>query len=170
MSNTIDKERSKLHEMIVRGKEYREDYDFELYGEEVTAIVRPLVDGEFLPIAAVLAEKFDLDEDIEQEEAVEEAVDRVEDAREDDGEIDVSQMDDEFVTIMQQAAVYGLEGTYTEDGDTIDIGEDEGWQLIEGMMGGYSVEMGSHVLELSGDVRDAEKFRGGRGSISDTGN
>lgn len=168
MSNSIDRSKSKLHEMIIRGSEYREDYEFELYGEDVTAIIRPLVDDEFLPIAAVLAEKFDLEEEAEEEKAVSEAIDKVEEARDEEAdEIDMSEMDDEFVAIMQEAAVFGLEGTYDEDGEEVDISDEEARSLVSGMMGGYSIEMGTRVLEVSGDVRDAEKFRGGRGSVSD---
>jgi hypothetical protein len=37
--------------------------------------------------------------------------------------------------------------------------------IVDQMMGGTSIELGGHVLEISGDVRDAEKFRGGRGSV-----
>lgn len=167
MSDSIDRSQSKLHEMIVRGENYREDHEFELYGETVTAIVRPLIDDEFLPIAALLANKFDVEDEIDREEAVSEAIDKVEDQKEGEDEtVDVSEMDEEFVGIMQSAATMGLEGTYDEDGNKVDIDDDEAKQMVKSMMGGYSVELGSHVLEISGDVRDAEKFPGARGSVS----
>lgn len=153
--------------MVVRGSEYREEYEFELYGEDVTAVLRPLVDDEFLPIAAFLSEHFDLDEDVEAESSVEEAMEEVEDAREEEGEpIDISKLDEEFVQVMQEAAVMGLAGTVEEDGTEVALeSEDERRAIVEAMMGGYSVEIGGEVLSISGDVRDAEKFRGGRGRV-----
>lgn len=165
MTESINREKSKLHEMIVRGKHYREDFEFELYGEEVVAIIRPLVDKEFLPVAGMLAEKFDLDE---KEEAVDEAIEKVEEAKE-EGEtdtVDVSEMDEEFVDIMHGVAVLGLEGTYDEEGNEVEIDKEEGREMVESLMGGYSVELASEILDVSGSVRDAEKFRGGRGSLS----
>lgn len=173
-SGKIDRSKSKLHDMIARGTAYREEYEFEFYGgEEVTAVLKPLADKKFLPIAAFLAEHFDMEDDVDEEEAVSEAIDEVEEAREDgdeDAPIDVTKLDEDFVAIMQEAAAKGLVGALTEDGDQYDIDdEDEARELVEAMMGGYSVEIGGRVLEISGDVRDAEKFRGGRGSVSDTG-
>lgn len=162
-----------MTEMAIRGKNYREDYDYELYGEPVTAILRPLVDDEFLPIAAFLAEHLDMDEDAEEEEAVSEAIDKVEEAKEDEEAeqpIDVSKLDDEFVAIMQEAAILGIEGERGPDGDEIELDEEEVENFVTGLMGGYSVELGGKVLELSGDVRDADKFRGTRGSVGGSGN
>jgi hypothetical protein len=155
--------------MVVRGTNFRDDYDFELYGEEVTAILQPLVDDEFLPLAAFLSEHFDLEEDVDQDEAVSEAIDKVEEAEESEDEpIDISKLDEEFVAIMQEAAVLGLYGGYDNDGEPVEYSEEESEEIVKSMMGGYSVELGGRVLELSGDVRDAEKFRGGRGSVDST--
>lgn len=154
--------------MIVRGTEYQEDYTFEMYGgEEVTAILKPLPDEEFLPIAAFLSDHLDVEPDEEAEEradetAVSEAIDKVDDASDGDAEgqpVDVSMLDEEFVAIMQEAAVKGIYGAYDEDGSEVEHTEDEIEWMVDNMMGGYSVEIGSRVLELSGDVRDAEKFR-----------
>lgn len=161
-----DRSSSKLYEMVVRGTEFEDEYDFELYGEEVTAVIKPLVDDEFLPIAAFLAEKLDVDEeDIEQEEAVSEAIDKVDEASEEEG-VDVSQLDEEFVEVMQEAARLGLHASYNDDGEKVEHSDEEIEFMVHEMRGGYSVELGSRVLEISGDVRDAEKFRGGRGSVA----
>jgi len=170
MSEHSDRSISKLKDMAIRGTKFRDDYEFELYGEEVTAVIKPLVDEEFLPIAAFLAEHLDLDEeDIEEEKAVSEAVDKVEEAADgDDEDIDITNFDEEFVAIMQQAAIYGLHGGYDENGDIVEYSDEEKAEIVEGLMGGYSVQLGSQVLEISGDVRDAEKFRGSRGSVSDS--
>jgi hypothetical protein len=164
-----DKSAATLKEMAIRGSDYREDYEFELYGEDVVAIIRPLVDDEFLPIAAFLKSRLD-EEDLDTEEAVDEAVEQVEEAAEETegDDIDVSMLDEEFVAAMQEAARLGLYGDYDEDGEEREYTNEEREQIVGSLMGGYSVELGARVLEISGSVRDAEKFRGGRGSISDT--
>lgn len=152
-----NKPQSKLYEMCVRGHEYRDDYDFEMLGESVTASLGPLKDEQFLPIAGFLKEHLGMDE--------EDAVDTVEEAKEEaDGDsIDISNMDEAFVAAMQRAAIGGLKGSYSEDGELVDHDEDEATKMVEMMVGGYSVELGGKVLELSGDVRDVEKFPGSRG-------
>lgn len=152
------KPQSKLYDMCVRGHEYREDYDFEMLGEDVTASLGPLKDEQFLPVAGFLKEHLDMDQ--------EDAVDTVEEAKEagDEDDVDISQMDEEFVAAMQRAAAAGLKGSYTEGGELIDHDEEEAKKMVAMMVGGYSVEIGGKVLELSGDVRDVEKFPGTRGS------
>lgn len=165
---TKEKSISKLTEMVKRGRNYREEYEFEYGGETVVGVIRPLVDDEFLPIAAFLAEQLDLDEEIEEEEAVGEAIDRIEKEQEDEEEgapVDVSNFDEEFVRIMQGAAALGLVGQKTPDGEIEEFDDEEVEGIIGDMVGGYSLEIGGEVLSLSGDVRDAEKFRGGRGSV-----
>lgn len=167
-----DKSVPRLKEMAIRGSDFRDTYEFELYGEPVIAVLQPLVDDEFLPIAAALADHFDVeDEDIDAEEAVGEAVDRVDEAEgadEDEDSVDISKMDERFVDIMQGAAILGLVGDEGPDGEVDEYTEEEKKEIIESMMGGYSVELGSQVLEISGDVRDAEKFRGARGRVEHT--
>ena len=154
------KSESKLYEMCVRGHNYREDYEFEMLGEDVTASLAPLKDEKFLPVAAFLKEHLGMDEE-DAVEAVEEA--KEEAAQEGEDTIDITKMDKEFVVALQRAAIGGLKGSYSEDGDLIDHTEDEAEAMVEMMVGGYSVELGGKVLELSGDVRDVEKFPGSRG-------
>ena len=142
-----EKPDSKLYEMVVRGKNYRETFSLEMFGEEVEVIIRPLMDKEFLPITAKLQEKFDLDE--------EEAIKEIEDAKEEgeDDFVDASAFDDEFVELMGRAASLGI---CAEDMGHTD--EEVEW-MIENMVGGYSLEIGGAVLELSGNIIEAEKFR-----------
>mgnify|MGYP006280912541 CR=1 FL=1 len=154
--------KGKLHEMAVRGRDYRDEYDFEMMGEEVTALLSPLPDKKFLPISAFLKDHLDMDE--------EEAVERVEEAKEEaeengDGSIDISKMDKEFVAALQRAATFGIRGSYDDDGELVEYNEKEAGTIVEMMVGGYSVELGGKVLEISGDVRDATEFRGSRGSV-----
>lgn len=166
MASNSERSQSKLHEMVVRGTNFKEDFEFELYGEEITVILQPLVDDEFLPIAAYLATEMDFDEQIEADEAVSESIDKIEDAKgEDEETIDISELDEDFVAVMQEAAKYGIWGGYDEDGEPVEHDEEEVDYIVENMMGGASVELGGRVLEISGDVRDAEKFRGGRGRV-----
>jgi hypothetical protein len=148
--------------MVVRGTEYREEESIEVYGEELTVILRPLVDDEFLPIAAFLSEHLDLE--AEAEGAVSESIDKLEE----DEDIDMERLDEEFVAAMQEAAKLGLAGAYDEEGEEVAHDREEADFIVENMMGGTSVELGGRVLEISGDVRDAEKFRGGRGRVADS--
>lgn len=142
--NTPD---SKLYEMVVRGKNYRETYELDMFGETVEVILRPLPDKIFLPIVGQLESKFDMDE--------EEALDAIEESKEsgEDDYVNAADFDDEFVELMQKAAIAGIVG---EDMDHTD---DEVAWMVENMVGGFSVELGGAVLELSGDIIDAEKFR-----------
>ena len=149
-------------DMCVRGRDYREDYDFEMMGEDVTASLAPLADEKFLPIAAFLKEHLGMDEE-EAVEAVEDAKEEAEEAGEDS--IDISKMDTEFVVTLQRAAIHGIKGSYDDEGNLIEHDEDEACRMVKMLVGGYSVELGGKVLEISGDVRDATKFRGSRGSI-----
>lgn len=157
-----EKSRGKLFDMAVRGHNYREEYELEMFGEDVIASLAPLKDKKFLPLAAFLKEHLGMDED-EAVEAIEEAKEEAEEAGEDT--IDISKMDLEFVAAMQRAAIAGLKGSYTDDGELYEYTEAEAEQAVDMMVGGYSVEIGGKVLELSGDVRDATNFRGSRGSL-----
>lgn len=154
MTDTTDKKtRSTLMDMVVRGKDYRHTHEFEMLGEQVEAVLRPLVDAEFLPITALMQDLLDIDE----EEAVEQIRDAKEDAEAQDGEgapIDISKFDEDFVVLMQKAAKLGI------DGEEMGYSQEEVDWMVENMVGGYSVELGGEVLDLSGDIRDAEHFRG----------
>lgn len=159
-----NRSQSKLQEMVIRGKEYREDYDFEMFGEEVTGVIRPLPDEEFLPLAAFLADHFDVDTDeLDEEELAERANEEIEEARDEEGDVDMSKLDKEFVATLQQAAILGLEGAYDDNGEYVDHTKDEVKEMVTAMVGGYSVELGGEVLDLSGNIRDAERFRGSWG-------
>lgn len=156
------KPKGKLQEMAIRGRDYRDEYEFEMMGEEVTALLSPLPDKKFLPISAFLKEHLGIDE--------EEAVEQVEEAKEKaekDGEesIDITKMDEAFVASMQRAARFGIKGSLDDDGEVVEYTDEEAEAMVDMMVGGYSVELGGKVLEISGDVRDATQFRGSRGSI-----
>lgn len=141
---------SKLRELALRGKNYREEITVDYLGEELTLYVKALTDGQFLPIAAYLDDKLDMDTD-EAKEALEE------DQESDDNQgIDPSNFDAEFVGIMQKAAVYGID---TEQGDAEGMTEDEVEGTVEMLMGGKSLEIAERVMAISSDAEKAESFR-----------
>ena len=145
---------SKLREMALRGDDYRETIDFEYYGEEGELIVRPLTDEEFLPIAAFLEDRLDLDPE-EAQEALEEGKD------EEDNTIDPGQFDEDFVAIMHEAAIFGIDTT-----EGIAEGEDEEGvkEIVKMLQGGKSLIIAERVLEISSDADKAEQFRRDGGS------
>lgn len=158
---------SRFRQLAIRGHEYREKFETVYYtGEDeapLTLYVKPLTDPEFLPIAAFLEDKLDMDE--------EEAQELLEDEKDPDtGSIDASAFDEEFVEIMQEAAVMGID---TEQGDA--AGEDEqGVREILGATGddamdiglqsGKTLEIAERVLDISSNAEKAKSFRGSRGS------
>lgn len=141
---------SKLRELALRGKNYREEFDTDYLGESLTLYLKPLTDLEFLPIAAFLEDKLDMD--------AEEAKERIEEEREsgEDNEIDASNFDREFVGIMQEAAAKGVD---TEQGDAEGMTEEEVLDTIRMLLGGKSIEIAERVLDISSNAEDAKKFR-----------
>lgn len=163
--STDDVNLSRLREMALRGSRYRETIEFEYAGLEGDLYVGPIPDEEFLPIAAVIEEKLDVDveaDDFEEqaEGATDEAKKKLDEAR-DDGALDASALDKEFVKTMQEVAVKGIDATQG-------IAEDEteeGLREIMGMLhGGKSLVIAEKVLELSSDAEKAEAFRRDGGS------
>lgn len=151
--------KSRLHEMAALGKEYREDMELEVFGDEIRIEHRALPDREFLPILASIADAIGLEAGTSSEEAIEEAMEEVDDARDEQGNIDITQLNEEFVGLAQGAAAKGITAAYDEDGEKAEIDEEEALNLMEDLVGGLSVEIGMRVLDTAGSVRDAELFR-----------
>jgi hypothetical protein len=145
---------SRLREMALRGDQFRDTIDFTYYDMEGELYVRPLTDEEFLPIAALLEDRLNLDPE-EAQDALEEGKD------EEDGTIDPAQFDKDFVAIMFDAAVLGID---TEQG--IAEGEDATGvrEIVEMLQGGKSLVIAERVLEISSDAEKAESFRRDGGS------
>jgi hypothetical protein len=145
---------SQLREMALRGDQYRSAIDFTYYEMEGELYVKPLTDEEFLPIAAFLEERLDLDPE-EAQEALEEGKDSEEET------IDPGQFDREFVEIMHQAAVMGIDTT-----QGLAEGEDEEGvkEIIKMLQGGKSLIIAERVLEISSDADKAQSFRRDGGS------
>lgn len=145
---------SRLREMALRGDQFRDSIEFTYYDMEGELFVRPLTDTEFLPIAAFLENRLDIDAE-EAQEALEDGKD------EEDGNIDPGQFDEDFVEIMHEAAFLGID---TEQG--IAEGEDEEGvrEIVEMLQGGKSLIVAERVLEISSDAESAESFRRDGGS------
>jgi hypothetical protein len=140
---------SRLREMALRGDEFRSTIDFTYYDMEGELFVRPLVDEQFLPIAAFLEDRLDMDTE-DAQEALADGKD------EENNDIDPSQFDEEFVEIMHKAAAMGID---TDQG--IAEGEDEEGvkEIITMLQGGKSLIIAERVLEISSDADKAESFR-----------
>ena len=145
---------SRLREMALRGDQFRDTIDFTYYGMEGDLFVRPLTDEEFLPVAAFLEERLDLDPK-EAQEALEEGKDDAEET------INPNQFDAEFVEIMHKAAAMGIDTT-----QGLAEGEDEEGveEIISMLQGGKSLIIAERVLEISSDADSAESFRRDGGS------
>jgi hypothetical protein len=151
---------SNLMAMCIKGRDYREEQTVEMFGEEATVVFKPILDEEFLPLVAFIKIHMGLDGN---DDAIEAARDEIESNRDESGKIDVSKLDREFVVRVKEAIVYGVAGSYDDTGALIDHDEEMNRRMIDMMVGGYSVELGMRALEVSGNLRDATKFRGSRG-------
>lgn len=139
---------SRLREMALRGDDFRDSIEFTYYDMEGELFVRPLTDEEFLPIAAFLENRLDLDP--------EEAQEALEDGKDEENSIDPSQFDADFVEIMHKAAAMGID---TAQG--LAEGEDEEGveEIISMLQGGKSLIIAERVLEISSDADKADSFR-----------
>lgn len=147
-NNNDDINVSRLREMAIRGSEYRESLDIDYYGVEGELYVKPLPDLEFLPIAAFLEDRLDIDPS--------EAEEMLEEEKAEDGSIDSASFDKEFVEIMHEAAALGIDRTQgLAEGESEEgIGE-----ILEMLQGGMSLVISEKVLSISSDAGKAESFR-----------
>jgi hypothetical protein len=150
---------SKLRELAKRGKAYRESFQAEYMGETIDLQLKPVISKRFLPIAALLEDKMDME--------AEEAQERLEEEREagDEQTIDPSNFDEEFIAIMSELAIRGIDREYgfAKDGTEDDlreifaISDDEDANI--GLIGGLVLEIAERVLSISSDAEKAESFR-----------
>jgi hypothetical protein len=150
---------SRLRNLATRGKEYREDFETEYVGETMNLQLQPVISKRFLPIAAMLEDKMDMD--------AEEAQERLEEEKEDgdDPDIDPANFDEEFVMIMSELAVRGID---PEAGDAEGEDEDGLREIFAisdsedeniGLIGGVVLQIAERVLSISSDADKAESFR-----------
>jgi hypothetical protein len=146
---------SKLREIATRGKEYRQREEFDYLGETLELYIKPIVGLDFLPIAAILEDKLDMD--------AEEAQEELEEGKE-QGSIDPAAFDEEFVRVMARIAVMGIdteqgdvEGETTESLKEIFGISEEGDNI--GLIGGTTLLIAEAVLDISSNAEKAQKFR-----------
>lgn len=155
---------SKLRQMGLQGKEYREEHDFDYIGDVLTLFIKPIIGLDFLPIAAYLEDKLDIDADEAQEKLSEEKESG------ESGSIDPSSFDREFVEVMSEVAVMGIDTTQGDAEGEDEEGLKEIFAISEndeeniGLIGGASLEIAEKVLDISSNAEDAEKFRRNRSS------
>lgn len=147
---------SRLTDIATRGKEYREEFETEYFGETIDLKLKPVISQRFLPVAALLEAKLDMD--------AEEAQEKLEDEKE-DGSIDPANFDEEFISIMSELSVRGIDRTYgyAKDGSEEDLRKifaisDDDEENI-GLIGGVVLEIAERVLSISSDAEKAESFR-----------
>ena len=148
---------SRLRELAVYGKEYRETNEYEYLGAPLELCIGPLDDQYLIPFLAVLEERFGMD--------IEDAEEEIEEARDEDGDIDASEVDAEFVRLMADAAIEGIDTSEAdaegedEEGlrEIFGISDDDEANI--GLVGGMTLEIAQDVLSISEDADAAEKFR-----------
>lgn len=148
---------SRMKELALRGKEYREENEYDYFGESMTVCIGPLEDKILIPITGTLQSKFGMD--------IEEASEEIEESRDEGGDIDPGKLDEEFVIIMARAAIAGIDRTM---GDAAGADKEELEQIFGisdneeeniGLRGGLTLEIAQDVLDISDDEESAEKFR-----------
>lgn len=146
---------SKFRQLITQGYTYREDYTFEMFGEEVDIQLQPLTDD----IYRHLLEQ--MEEDIGDEKFKELLNQKRSGDLEvnDDGEVESLDADVALGQIgaLRLAAKYGI--------DPKSVGETrEGVvELVDKMVGQRSIEIGMEVMSVTADVGEFDDFPGARG-------
>lgn len=156
------KDLATLKEMMLRGRDYRTEHEAEIFGEEITLVLMPVADEDYYPILGALDSKLGLSED----EAMEEIEEALEEADGDAANIDLSQFDAEFIGLLKRLCRYGIDPEGM-DGDEEMMDEMFGSRECPDQerpptFGGYVLEWGFEIMDVTGNLRDAKKFRGGR--------
>jgi hypothetical protein len=147
----------RLKEMAIRGKEYREENEYDYFGETMTLFLKALTDQKLIPLTGALQSKFGMD--------IEDASEEIEESRDDEGDIDPGKLDEEFVNLMARVAVEGIdkeqgdaEGHSQADLEAVfGIAEEDDDNI--GLRGGLTLEVAQDVLDIADDEDNAEKFR-----------
>lgn len=149
---------SRLRELALRGKEYRNVHEYEYLGEDIELSLGPLEDKVLIPVAGVLEAEFGMED-------VDEASEEIDESRSEEGDIDPSSLDEEFVLLMARVGFHGID---TEEKDAagmtdeslrqvLGIADDEDENI--GLVNGFTLEIAQDVLDISSDSESAEKFR-----------
>lgn len=133
----------KLRRLVTRGYTYREDYDFEMFGETVPLQLKPIPDEDYRNLLKIMQAEMGKEEMRDAIKAANEA--------DDPDDVDLESMFSVGQTAaLQEAAVLGI--------DPDSVGEDEEGvrELVTMMVGQRSLQIGMKVMELSSDVGDNE--------------
>lgn len=150
-SEEAPKSLAQLKELMLRGKDYREEKVYEVFGGHITMVWKPIPDKHYVPLMTMMEEKLDLDEDAvkaEMEGRLED-VDTLAD-------VDLSGIDEEFMSFMEAMVELGIDAE-AMDGSLADVKE-----ALDDAVGGYILGWAFDVMDLTGDMTDAKRFRGGR--------
>ena len=140
-----DRKDSVLRQMMMKGKEYREEFELEYFGETTTLFLKPIPDEEFYEMIE------DIDEDIDKEN-VEDKLEQLEEGEEEQLAED-AEFDTDFIKTLKEAAKIGIDPEpFEEDQEFID-------EFVDSLVGGVSVEIGSEVMEMTSNLQEAENFR-----------
>ncbi|UBF22715.1 tail assembly chaperone [Halorubrum tailed virus 27] len=141
-----------LAEAMTRGKNYREDFDDEVFGVPIRLVLKPVPDEDYYPFLYILDEKFDLTE----EEAMGEMEEALEEADHEAMEVDLSAFDTEFIQAMEYLCTLGIDAEAMDgDPEMLDT-------IFSETVGGYAIKWAFEIMEVTGTLADAKKFRGGR--------
>lgn len=137
----------KFKRMVLRGTDYREEYEFEIFDDAITIEIKPLSDDQYTTLLEQMEEDID---DAKFQRIMAEADGKSPEEAGD--EFDVG-----FVKAMQTAAKLGI------DPESVDLSQSEVAELVEKMVGGQSIQIGREVMEITSNVSKAKEFPGARG-------
>jgi hypothetical protein len=151
-SDDAPKSLSYLKTLMLRGREYREEKVYEVFGGHITLVLRPIPDMDYTPLMTAMEEKIGLDEDAAKAEMNE----RLEDANGDPMDVDLSGIDRDFMEVMATVVRLGVDAE-AMDGELVDLVD-----ALDDAVGGYLLTWAFDIMELTGDITDAKRFRSGR--------
>jgi hypothetical protein len=146
-----EKSLRKLTELMMRGSGFREEKEVEVFGGSVTLVFKPIPDRDYIPMMVALEEHIGIEADDAMGD-IEEALAEVEDT----ADVDLSVFDADFIDLMYEMVRLGI------DAEAMDGDEAMVEALLANAVGGYVLEWAFEVMELTGNLMDAKRFRGGR--------
>lgn len=146
-----EKSLRKLTELMMRGSGFREEKEVEVFGGTVTLVFKPIPDRDYIPMMVALEEHIGIEADDAMGD-IEEALAEVEDT----ADVDLSVFDADFIDLMYEMVHLGI------DAEAMDGDEAMVQALLTNAVGGYVLEWAFEVMELTGNLMDAKRFRGGR--------
>lgn len=135
-----------FRQLILRGTDYREEYEFEMFGEAVTIKLAPLSDEQY----SLLLEQMEEDVDDEKFQRLMQEADGKE------GEELEEEFDVGFIEAMRTAAKLGI------DPESVGETQEGVAELVDMMVGGQSLMIGQEVMEITSNVSAAKEFPGAR--------